>query len=167
VSRLGIVGHRELDAEAAEFVGTESRRLLSHALTAFGDVVAISALAEGADTLFAEAALSTHVPLELVRPFSRYVEDFPTERSRGRYRALVAAARKETRLQFTARSTRAYEAAMRWVVENSDVLVAAWDGGPARRPGGTAHAVLRAVRIGRPVIHLDVAQRVIRRRDMP
>ena len=167
MSRLGIVGHRELDAEAAAFVGAASSTLLSDALAASGDVVAISALAEGADTLFAEAALSVHVPLEVVRPFSYYVDDFPTEPSRRRYRTLAAAARKETKLRFTARSAQAYEAAMRWVVENCDVLVAAWDGGPGRGRGGTAQAIRHAAMIGRPVVQFDVASRVVRRRDTP
>src|SRR4029077_18380090 len=127
VSRLGIVGHRELGAGAGAFRGGASARLLTSALCA-GDVVAVSALAEGADTLFAEAALSIDVPLEVVTPFRAYARDFPRGTQRRRYWSLVAAARKETRLAFTARSTHAYEAAMRWVVENCDVVVAAWDG---------------------------------------
>jgi hypothetical protein len=160
--RLGIVGHRELDTDAAAFVGSASVTLLSEALEDSGEVVAISALAEGADTLFAEAALSVPVPLEIVRPFSRYAKDFTTERSRRRYRALAAAAGTETRLRFKARSLRAYEAAMQWVVENCDVLVAAWDGSAPRRRGGTAAAVRHAAQIGRPVVQLDVARRVVR-----
>jgi hypothetical protein len=162
---LGIVGHRQLDAEAASFVGSASRRLLSHAIATSADVIAISALAEGADTLFAEAALLAQVPLEIVRPFSCYLEDFPTEPTRTRYQDLAAAARKETTLEFRTRSARAYENAMRWVVESCDVLVA-WDGGPARGRGGTAHAVRHALDIGRPVVHLDVSRCVVRGPDL-
>jgi hypothetical protein len=82
---------------------------------------AISALAEGADTLFAEAALQLGVPLEIVRPFDRYVDDFATRPSRSRYRGLVEAARRETRLPFAAASVHAYEAAMAWVVRACDL----------------------------------------------
>jgi hypothetical protein len=162
MSRLGIVGHRRLDAATADFVGAASRAVLADALATPGEVVALSALAEGADTLFAEAALRARIPLEVVRPFTRYADDFCTDGSRRRYGSLAAAARKETRLRFEGRSARAYEAAMRWVVENCDVLVAAWDGGPARGPGGTAHAVEHAKRIGLPVIRLDVEKGVVR-----
>jgi hypothetical protein len=162
VSRLGIVGHRELGAEATAFVGAASTELLADVLCDEGDVVAVSALAEGADTLFAEAALSMDLPLEVVRPFRDYAGDFRHGTSRRRYRSLVAAARKETRLGFTARSSLAYEGAMRWVVENCDVLVAAWDGAPARGPGGTASAVEHARRVGRRVIRLDVGDLVVR-----
>jgi hypothetical protein len=45
---------------------------------------------------------------------------------------------------------------MRWVVQNCDLLVAAWDGWPGLGPGGTADAVQHAVAVGREVIHLDV-----------
>ena len=148
---------------AAAFVGVASSALLAEELASARGAVAISALAEGADTLFAEAAVTAHVPLEIVRPFSCYADDFRTEPSRQRYRALAAEARKETRLRYKTRSVRAYEAAMCWVVDHCDILVAAWDGRPARGPGGTAHAVRHAELIGRPVVRLDVTYHVVRR----
>src|SRR5262245_22358189 len=113
--RLGIVGHCALDPVAADFVRTESSALLAEAVVSAGDVVVVSALAEGADTLFAEAAVVRDVPLEVVRPYAGYLRDFSTELGRRRYLALTAAARRETRLGFRARSTQAYETAMRWV----------------------------------------------------
>jgi hypothetical protein len=162
--RIGIVGHRALDRDAASFVSAESAALLSAECSLRGDVVAISALAEGADTLFAEAALRLGVPLEIVRPFDHYVDDFVTTTSRSRYRGLVEVARRETRLPFSIASLHAYEAAMRWVARACDVLVAAWDGSPPRGRGGTAEAIVYAERIGRRVVHLDVvAHRVVLR----
>lgn len=162
--RLGIVGHRELDPEAAVFVSAESVALLAAECSARGGVVAVSALAEGADTLFAEAALQLGVPLEIVRPFDRYVDDFVTTNSRSRYRALADAARRETRLPFSVASVYAYETAMRWIARACDVLVAAWDGSPPRGRGGTADAIAYAESIGRRVVHLDVvAHRVVLR----
>jgi len=105
------------------------------------------------------------VPLEIVRPFARYAEDFDTASSRSRYRTLAASARNETRLEFTERSTDAYKAAMQWVVENCDLLVGVWDGAPSRRRGSTAQAIRHARLIGRRVIHLDVARLAVTRRD--
>jgi hypothetical protein len=163
--RLGIVGHRALDSDAAAFVAAESRVLLAAECAGGRDVVAVSALAEGADTLFAEAALELGLPLEVVRPFADYIDDFATTTSRRRYRGLVEAARRETRLPFTSASVDAYEAAMRWVVRACDVLVAAWDGSAPRGRAGTAEAVAYAERSGRKVVHLDVAaHRVVLRR---
>jgi hypothetical protein len=117
-------------------------------------VVAVSAAAEGADTLFAEAALVAGVPLELVRPFAAYVEDFPVGEARSRYLQLRASAPAERRLGYVSRSERAYAAAMRAVVASSDVLVAAWDG---RGDGMTARTVRHALRVGLPVIHIKLA----------
>jgi hypothetical protein len=160
--RLGIVGHRELDSKASAFVSAESVALLDAECSAGGSVVAISALAEGADTLFAEAAVELGVLLEIVRPFDRYADDFVTKTSRRRYRALVEAAHRETRLPFSVPSVIAYEAAMRWIARACDILVAAWDGSPPRGRGGTAEAVAYAESIGRRVVHLDVvAHRVL------
>ena len=137
--------------------------MLADATASPREVVAVSALAEGADTLFAEAARLMQVPLEIVRPFERYDDDFVTPHSRSRYRELAASARKEARLAFAVRSAAAYEAAMRWVVENCHLLVAAWNGAPSGGRGGTAQAVLYAGLVGRPVVHLDVERRLVTR----
>jgi len=155
--RLGIAGHRLLDPEAREFVASACSTLIADAQRT-GRVTAVSALAEGADTLFAEAALSLGATLEIVRPYDGYEREFQAARQSQRYRALVDAAHRETRLPFVARSTRAYEAAMRWVTDVCSVLIAAWDGTPARGTGGTADAVRYAESIGRCVVHLDVVR---------
>ena len=160
--RLGIVGHCFLGARATAFVNAESRAFLARRLLISDDVVALSALAVGADTLFAEAAMSAEVPLEIVRPYDGYDDEFLTRCSRTRYDALLTAARRETRLPFGSRSPSAYEAAMKWIVEASDVLVAAWDGAPRGIRGGTAHAVSHAERIGREVVHLHVVTHRVR-----
>ena len=162
--RLGIVGHRELDSDGSAFVEARSLDLIAAERASDEGVVAVSALAEGADTLFAEAAVGLGVPLEIVRPFEGYENDFRTEAGRSRYAALVDAARLETRLPFGSCSLHAYEAAMRWIAETCDLLVAAWDGSPARGRGGTADTIRYAESIGRSVVHLDViAHRVVLR----
>lgn len=149
---VGIVGHRHLSGSAAAFVRRESADLLART----PDPVALSALAEGADTLFAEAAVALHVPLEIVIPFDDYAGDFPTAASRRRYHALRAAARAESRLDFSHRCIDAYVAAMQWIIDRSDLLVAAWDGRPSAGAGGTGDAILRARARGLAWVHLDV-----------
>ncbi len=154
MQRLGIVGHRVLDRQAREFVSSACSALIADAQRTT-TVAAVSALAEGADTLFAEAAVSAGATLEIVRPYDGYEGEFdPGQRCR--YRELRRAAHRETRLPFGRRSTRAYEAAMRHVTDECDVLVAAWDGTPPRGTGGTADTVRYAERIGRRIVHLDV-----------
>ena len=123
---------------------------------------AVSALAVGADTLFAEAAVELDVPLHVVTPFAEYETDFVELEARRRHADLRASSASETRLPFTARSDRAYQAAMRWVVDRSDVLLAAWDGRPAAGPGGTGDAVSYALATFRPVVHLALAEHAVR-----
>jgi len=108
--------------------------------------------------LFAEAAVSAGATLEIVRPYDGYEGEFGTASRRRRYRELRRAADRETQLPFDRRSTRAYEAAMRHVTDECDILLAAWDGTPPRGTGGTADTVRYAERIGRCVVHLDVVR---------
>ena len=155
--RIGIVGHRYLaNSETIAFVAAQSLAVLRQAQKTHPEVVALSAIAEGADTLFAEAALTLAIPLEIVRPFADYASDFETHLARRRYETLRAAARCEEILTRKERSNAAYEAAMNWVVKRSDLLVVAWDGRPAEGAGGTGDAVKRATQLKRPWLHLDV-----------
>src|SRR6267143_298029 len=110
--RLGIVGHRYLaNVATITFVGRECAAILKQARAEHQDVVALSAIAEGADTLFAEAALALGIPLEIVRPFDQYLSDFETAAARARYERLRAAAWSEEKLVAEKRSDLAYKAA--------------------------------------------------------
>lgn len=154
---LGIVGHRYLgDRRTVEFVFQECMAILSRSLTDHSDVVALSAIAEGADTLFAEAALELGIPLDIVRPFSKYASDFKTAGAKRRYERLRAFARREAKLGHEERSGLAYQEAMQWIVTHSDLLIVAWNGQPARGSVGTGEAVKQAVNLERPWVHLDV-----------
>lgn len=155
--RVGIVGHRYLtNHETVAFVHEQCAAFLKHAKVEHPDLIAISAIAEGADTLFAEVALALDIPLEIVRPFHDYVSDFRSFSSRERYERLRAAASKETKLTYQERSNTAYKAAMNWIVSQSDVLVVAWDGLAAAGEGGTGEAVNQARKLDMRWLHLDV-----------
>jgi hypothetical protein len=154
---VGIVGHRYLtNSETIAFVAAQSFAVLQQTQAEHPDVVALSAIAEGADTLFAEAALTLAMPLEIVRPFADYATDFGTLQAKRRYEALRAAARCEVMLTYEERSNVAYEAAMNWIVKRSDLLLVAWDGVAAEGIGGTGDAVKQAVQLNRDWLHLDV-----------
>ena len=158
--RMGVVGHRWFpEASANAFVASRCQELLRCAKDDARSVVALSALAAGSDTLFAEAAVGLGIPLLAVRPFDRYADDFPTAAARDAYGELWSCADRRVRLAYRSRSQEAYRAAMRWVVERSDVLLAIWDGRPATDPGGTADTVAHALALGRSVLHVDPAQR--------
>lgn len=150
--RVGIVGHRHFTRrEEREFTARHCREILRQARATHGEVSALSALAEGADTIFAQSALALNLHLDIVRPFIRYHEDFASQSARRRYFRLRDSARHETSLPYETRCEEAYEEAMGWVVDQSDLLVAVWDG----RVGVTGRAVGRAVRRHRPWLHVD------------
>ena len=64
--RIGIAGHRFLEnMETVTFVTEQCLSILRKAKRRH-NVVALSAIAEGSDTIFAEAAFLLNIPLELL-----------------------------------------------------------------------------------------------------
>jgi len=114
----------------------------------------LSSLAEGADRLVVRRVLSRPgARLVAVLPLSKldYMADFESQQSREEFVALLNEA--ETVIEMPVADSRSgtYEQAGRYVVEHSDVLVAVWDGLPARGRGGTAEIVEWARSLGKPV----------------
>jgi len=110
----------------------------------------ISPLAEGADQIVAEEGLSTGFELHCPLPFKQeeYERDFSTPKSLEEFRCLLARAALVTVLggkgETEAERDAFYTSAGREVLRRSDVLIAVWDGNPARGAGGTAQIVQEA-----------------------
>ena len=136
--RVGIVGHRFLKQAEAEFAASQCMAVLKDLLKEHESIVACSAIAAGADTIFATAALKLHIPLEIVLPFDEYGLDFEEEKALQTFLRLKAAASKITRLPYGPRSDEAYRAAMQWILATSNIVLAAWNGLAQGGPGGTA-----------------------------
>lgn len=141
---LGVTGHRDL----ADPVSVD--QALGHCLDELRALfpnsrfVVLSALAEGADRLFAKAALVRGMELvvPLPMPAADYEEDFPE--SVYEFRALCAQASScfvvpgnVTHPSVNPREA-AYARAGLFLVERAHIVVAVWDGLPARGLGGTA-----------------------------
>jgi hypothetical protein len=77
--------------------------------------------------------------------------DFESQQSREEFLTLLGEAETVIEMPALDSRTEAYERAGRYVVEHSDVLVAVWDGLPARGRGGTAEIVEWARGLGKPV----------------
>jgi hypothetical protein len=137
MTRVGVTGHRDL--------GGPTRRLVTAAvaaeLAAHGPLHGVSALAEGADQIFAEQVLDARGALTAVIPSAGYAAAFETTAGAERYRRLRARATELVELPFPRPSTEAYWAAGRAVVCRCDLLLAVWDGGPSGGLGGTADVV--------------------------
>jgi len=134
---VGVTGHRDL--------GDPTRRLVTAAvaaeLAAHHPLQGVSALAEGADQVFAEQVLHARGALTAVIPSGGYATAFETVAGAARYRRLRARATEVVELPFARPSTEAYWAAGREVVRRCDLLLAVWDGGPSGGLGGTADVV--------------------------
>ena len=158
--KIGIVGHRFFnDPSILKFVSDECDQVLAVLESQAEHLTVLSALAEGADTIFAQAAVARGMQLHIVRPFDSYRNDFITEVANSNYERLCRAAARETFLTYHSRSVEAYRDAMLWVVNNSDILVAVWNGQASLGIGGTADAVNYAKAGHKNWIHINVIDR--------
>ncbi len=151
--RVGVSGHRHLadPGAVAKAVDTQLDDLLAeHQATT---LAAVSSLAEGADRIVAERALARggSLDVQLPLPPDDYAADFAA--TTDEFDALLAAARHVTVVPTDTEDSReaAYERAGHAVLAQCDVLLALWDGEPARGQGGTADMVAYARRAGLPV----------------
>lgn len=147
MTRLGITGHQKIPIDALGYITLGLRAILA---AQNRPLVGYSSLAAGADQLFAVELLKARGVLHAVVPSNGYESTFSPD-DLVTYRRLLAAAADTTHLPFPAPDEDAYDAAGKWIVEHSDVLVAVWDGKEARGLGGTADAVAHARKFGRDV----------------
>lgn len=128
-----------MKAKTSALVRTALDELLPS--SAAGELVGVSCLARGADSLFAEAVPALGGQLAAVIPSRDYRWTRVRPEHAPVFGPLVEAA-----------SRQAYEAANSVLVERADRLVAVWDGTPATgRGGGTADTVFEASAAGVPV----------------
>lgn len=124
--------------------------------------VAISALAEGSDRLFAVAALELSMPLRVLLPFpvAAYETTFGDAATTPHFRSLLASAASVRELPGSLENSQAgYEAVGRACVDECDVLLAVWDGKPAAGRGGTPEIIDYALSAAKPVLWIDAAER--------
>ncbi|QMU70238.1 hypothetical protein [Streptacidiphilus sp. P02-A3a] len=146
--RVGITGHRGLTAEVEEQV----RQLLATAIDGYvaGELVAVSCIADGPDSWFAQAALDHGGRLEAVIPAEEYRDSLP-DWHHPVYDALLVRAAEVHHTGLTASDSNAHMAGSEVLVGLADELLAVWDGKPAGGYGGTADVVAYAERMGVPV----------------
>ena len=165
---VGLTGHRldRLGKDGAARLGGQLDALLARIEQAArglapADLRLVTGLADGADAIGADVALARGWQLDAVLPFFRddYAGDFADDPARGAYRRQLAACgavfELDGDLADPAGHGVAYERAGRVTVAQSDLLIAVWDGGPARGRGGAPQIVAEAVLAGVPVIQID------------
>ncbi len=166
--RVGVTGHRlsRLDGVDLAALAEGLRSVFTAIGTALSDAPSlhlISSLAEGADSIAAEIALGMAWRLDVVLPLPHadYAGDFSAGPQRDAHLARIAAAHALLELPVASDAegdrTAAYERAGRIVLSQSDIVIAVWDGQPARGRGGAAQIIAEAVLRGIPVVHVDPA----------
>jgi hypothetical protein len=161
-SRVGVTGHR--DVADTEAVRLECIAAVDRVRDQRGaDIIEIwSSLAEGADRIAAHLVPEHAEQLIAILPLDPddYRDDFVTDESRREFDELLAAADRVDISGPDRGATResAYERAGLAIVEQCDVLLALWDGEPARGRGGTAEIVRAARERGRSVMHILVSR---------
>jgi len=176
--QVGVTGHRlgpKLPVESVPPIRATVDRILAAIASAANsmvekrsgelidrklELVVVSALAEGADRIVADAGLAAGYLLEVVLPFAReeYVRDFESDASRKEFATLLGRAASVFELDGARPdANRAYEAAGLITLANCDLLVAIWDRNDAAGVGGTALVVNRAINEGIPVVLVDPA----------
>lgn len=183
--RVGIVGHRpnRLGRADLPLLGECLREILAavrEGVSAFQrthpkryaptepTLRAVTPLAEGADRLFAEQALALGYALCCPLPFAQeeYETDFLPPKamepdSLARFRGLLGQASAGAGLVLfemdgeRSRSGAAYGAAGQVVLNQSDLLIAIWDGGEPGGSGGTVDTLRDAIRDRIPVLVID------------
>jgi hypothetical protein len=172
---LGVIGHRpnRLPAAARDRIAADVGFVLDSLSTEAKKVreddaefylptapllSVVSALAEGADRIAAEAALVRGWALDVVLPFSAevYRVDFQEADSVSIFNELLSRARSTLVLSGErTEETRAYETVGLTVLDESDLLLMIWDGGPSEGRGGTTQMLEQASRLDIPVVHID------------
>ncbi|MEO6200439.1 MAG: hypothetical protein ABIX44_04660 [Cryobacterium sp.] len=135
---VAVTGHRSLTDAAG--IRQSIATVLS---TVERPLIGITALAAGADQLFADVVLGLGGELHVIVPGRDYRAALPA-RARAAFDRYLAAATTVTTLEIAVVNTDAYLAAGLAMLDRCDLLVAVWDGEASRGVGGTADLVRRA-----------------------
>jgi len=159
---VGITGHQNLgDAAAVAWVRGALTEQIARRVVRRG----LSSLAIGADQIFAEVLQAARIELEVVIPCAGYEATFGDDAARAGYDRLVMGAVSIHRLPFDSPTGQAFLAAGAWIVSHCDLLIAVWNGQPARGTGGTGEVVAVARAHGRPWIHVHPVERTVEFRE--
>ncbi len=151
VCTVGFTGHRKLPDEST------SRRLISQVLgemkSSHEVLCGVASVAVGGDLLFAESCVALEIPLRVLLPLP--VDDFRNDFDESSWDRAEAILGKALSVEVTGdgglREERYYECGLE-TVQQSRMLIALWDGEPARGLGGTAQIFEFARSVGRPVV---------------
>ncbi|GAB5561186.1 MAG: hypothetical protein SynsKO_28330 [Synoicihabitans sp.] len=152
---VGFTGHRQV-AEPDQ-VRHQIAAAMDHLMNNDNvEWLAVSSTAEGSDMLFAQEVLGRGLQWEALLPLPRI--DFRGDFSAEVWREVEGLLGQASNVRTVAQEGNREEAYLDCGIETvnaCDVLIAIWDGEPARGPGGTADIVTFARELKRPLIVID------------
>ena len=137
--RIAVTGHRPKRLKGQQ---KEVKRWLSEQLDKYECTEAISGMAQGADQIFAQAAVEKNIPLICCYPYRKNF--FHQEEQK-----ILNRAKDIKFISETYTGNRVYWFRDKYMVDNCDLLLAVWEGIKA---GGTWLTINYAQKIGKPVI---------------
>jgi hypothetical protein len=140
--RIAVTGHMDISTDSAPLIREQIDLALAR-IGENGDIVGVSCIARGADSIFAEAVLERGGSLEVVLPATNYRVAKVKEADRPRFDRLVSSAALVNVMPFAEANRAAYEAANSALLHDADLLIAVWDGNVSK-PGGTGTVVAEA-----------------------
>ncbi len=144
----GITGHREL--QNIEWIKATMKEVISEMEITYG----VTCLASGADELFAELLRHESISYTAVIPCINYETTFEKEGLK-KFVFSKSRASKLIELNNDNPSEKAFDEAGNTVVDNSEILIAIWNGQEAKGLGGTADIVEYAKSKNKTIIHIN------------
>ena len=148
---VGFTGHQGLQPPTMALIEGVLRDRLARLAQRDEMLVGVTMLGPGADQLFARVMLEVGGFLSVVVPAKLYRSQLEDEDAKEEYDRLYAQAIWFEELDYGSSTMRAHMEGRREVVHRSNMLLAVWDGQPARGHVGTADVVDYARRRGMPV----------------
>jgi hypothetical protein len=162
---VGFTGHRRLE-DAPGVAGVIREAIAALRKEAPGEWIALSSAAAGSDILFAREALALGCAWQAVLPLpaAEFKADFSAAEWAEAEALLARAEQVRVLSEGGAREDAFLDAGME-TVHDADVVLAVWDGEPARGKGGTADVIAYARDLGRPLIIIDAQTLAVRREN--
>ncbi len=149
---IGFTGHRKL-ADEKEGRAAIHKFLEAQKAETSSKIYGVSSVAAGADLIFAETCLHLGIPLRILLPFTpeEFHKDFDEPTWKRAEHVMSQALSVDVVGTDPSRDARYYECGVE-TVDQSELLLALWDGKPSNGLGGTEDIVSFARDQGRPVV---------------
>lgn len=144
MTTLSVTGHMDLTDETVDLVRSELHKLLAD--ESGPDLVGVSCIAKGSDSIFAEELLAVGGRLVAVIPSHDYRLNKVKPDHEERFDRLVEAAAEVLVMPHESANRQAYEAANEVLLSRAHRFVAVWDGAPPTGKGGGTADVVAAAR---------------------